>query len=183
MASEILRVSSVPVSLDMTQLMSQNATARASREIPMMITNGNFIDCVKSIQASGKGIGAERRCVSSTIISGRGLCLLRRENVKKTSFSRRRRGGAAGKQRGEGRSREPLPLHEVLARAGEAALQDRGADLVHDGVHEVEVVVGEQPVGGELLGAQQMAQIGARVRLADEARARRVERGEVAPEA
>src|SRR3989338_2853329 len=50
MASEILRISSVPVSLAMTQLMSQKAVASAIKEIPITSTNGNFMLWIKSIQ-------------------------------------------------------------------------------------------------------------------------------------
>ena len=64
MASEILRISSVPVSFAMTQLMSQKATASANREIPSTITNGNFIEWMKSIQSSKAGVGAARRYAS-----------------------------------------------------------------------------------------------------------------------
>src|SRR5947207_15913802 len=54
-ASEILRISSVPVSLAITQPVSQNATASASSEIPMTSRKGNFIEEKKSIRASEGG--------------------------------------------------------------------------------------------------------------------------------
>jgi len=47
----------------------------------------------------------------------------------------------------------------------------------------VQVVVGEQAEGGELLAAQQMPEIGLRVARADEAGALRVQGGEIPAEA
>jgi hypothetical protein len=68
----------------MTQLISQNATASDNSEIPITIAKGNFIDWKKSIQSSGPGIGARRRCASSFRYKRPWIMAFCRKNVNKT---------------------------------------------------------------------------------------------------